>query len=162
MRKSLVIALFSMTLALPMSYSFAQDTSSTSLNDSNNEKEFITKMLSLQVLIETYGIDFKYIYLNSIFELFDLVHELKGVSFTKTSKEGQKEKVERSFSMYEFIPDYIDYREYEVNKNKIKSKIIYQPVYNDKNVVNDYKIFYIDSNGKVYEKKNKMFYLSNS
>jgi hypothetical protein len=162
MRKSLAIALLSITLALPISYSFAQDTSSTSINDSKNEKEFMKKMHSLQVLIETYGIDHEGNYPKSIYELNDLLYESNGVSYSTTSKYGKTEKIEKIFSMYEFIQDYVDYREYEKYKTKIKDKIIYQSISNDKKLVNDYKIFYIDLNGKVYEKKNQMFYLSNS
>lgn len=161
MKKILAIALLSINLAFPISYSFAQDTSSTSINDSKNEKEFMKKMHSLQVLIETYGIDHEGNYPKSIYELNDLLYESNGVSYSTTSKDGKTEKIEKIFSMYEFIQDYVDYREYEKYKTKIKDKIIYQSISNDKKLVNDYKIFYIDLNGKVYEKKNQMFYLSN-
>lgn len=161
MKKNLIMALMSFTFAFPIGSTFAQDTSTT-VNESNVEKEFIKKMHLLQVVIETYGIDHDGNYPKSIYELNDLLYESNGFSFSMTSKDGKKEKIEKIFSMYEFIPDYIDYREYEKYKDKVKNKIVYQSFFDDKKEVKNYKIFYIDSNGKIYERKNQMFYLSNT
>lgn len=161
MKKNLIMSLMSFAFAFPTTSSFAQD-SITVVNESKTEKEFISKMISLQVFIETYGVDHKDFYPKSVYELNDIVYESEGVSFTTTSKTGEKEKVSKNFAMYEFIPDYIDYREYEKYKDKVKNKIVYQPFFNEKQEVKNYKIFYIDSNGKIYERKNQMFYLSNT
>ena len=160
MKKKLFLALCALVLSMPTNTYAVEIEKPVEVKQVTETPTH--KMLTLQVLIETYAIDHNDFYPKSIYELNDLIYEVEGKDSTTKDKNGKVIYTNKIPLMYKFINDYVDFREYKKHESEIKNKIVYEAIPDKDKIIKTYRIFYIDENGQVYKKNNQVLTFSNA